>query len=197
MNKIININQVTMSSREVAELTGKEHKNVMADIRNMFEELGVHSAEFSAQYQDSTGRMLPCFNLPKKLTLNLVSGYSAKLRMKIIDRLEELENSIKPLSLIDSTKLLIAMLEDEQRISEELRLNLDESKQWFSIKRVAFCNDVKWTTLSWRNLKHHGVLNGKEPRKVFDSNFGEINVYHRSTWSAIYPNLILPNGEDK
>lgn len=38
----------TMSSREIAELTGKEHKNVLADIRRMFFELGEAEAEFSA-----------------------------------------------------------------------------------------------------------------------------------------------------
>lgn len=37
-----------MSSREVAELTGKEHKNVLADTRKMLDGLGLMSAEFSA-----------------------------------------------------------------------------------------------------------------------------------------------------
>lgn len=49
----------TMSSREIAELCGKEHKHVLADIRNMCESLKIDSAEFSAQYKDSTGRTLP------------------------------------------------------------------------------------------------------------------------------------------
>lgn len=85
-------NIVTMSSREIADLTGKEHKNVLADVRKMLEELKIDSAEFSAQYRDITGRSLPEFNLPKRETLILVSGYSIELRSRIIDRWQELEN---------------------------------------------------------------------------------------------------------
>lgn len=81
----------TMSSREIAELTGKEHKNVLADIRNMLEKLKIDCADFSAQYKDSTGRSLPCFNLPKRETLILVSGYDIPMRARIIDRWQELE----------------------------------------------------------------------------------------------------------
>jgi phage antirepressor YoqD-like protein len=81
----------TMSSREIAELTSKEHKNVLADIRNMLESLGLHSADFSAQYKDPTGRFLPEFKLPKRETSILVSGYSVELRARIIDRWRDLE----------------------------------------------------------------------------------------------------------
>ena len=45
----------TMSSREIAELTGKQHNNVMADIRKMLEDLDLSSPDFSGQYKDSTG----------------------------------------------------------------------------------------------------------------------------------------------
>lgn len=81
-----------MSSREIADLTNKEHKNVMADIRNMCESLNIQSAEFSADYKDDKGRTYPCFNLPKRETLILVSGYDVVTRAKIIDRWTELEN---------------------------------------------------------------------------------------------------------
>lgn len=82
---------VTMSSREIAELTGKEHKNVLADIRDMLESLGQTSADFSANLPDSYGRLQPTYSLPKRETLILVSGYSTELRARIIDRWQELE----------------------------------------------------------------------------------------------------------
>jgi phage regulator Rha-like protein len=38
----------TMSSLEIAELTEKQHKNVLSDVRNMFEKLKINGADFSA-----------------------------------------------------------------------------------------------------------------------------------------------------
>ncbi|QXG49191.1 phage antirepressor KilAC domain-containing protein [Pseudomonas viridiflava] len=83
----------TMSSREIAELTDKAHKNVLADIRAMFADLEIDSADYSAQYQDSTGRWLPCFNLDRELTDTLLTGYSAKMRRAVVHRWHELEGA--------------------------------------------------------------------------------------------------------
>ncbi len=88
----LSLNIQTMSSREISQLCSKEHRNVMADIRNMCESLNIQSAEFSADYKDDKGRTYPCFNLPKRETLILVSGYDVVTRAKIIDRWQELEN---------------------------------------------------------------------------------------------------------
>lgn len=87
-------NAMTMSSREIAELTGKEHKNVLADIRKMLAE--IQSTEKSADYKDSMGRIQPCLLLDKDETMCLVAGYSATLRMAIIKRWQELEAANKP-----------------------------------------------------------------------------------------------------
>ena len=81
----------TMSSLEIAELTGKQHAHVMRDIRNLLEQ-GVSQSNFGlAEFQDNQGKPRPCYNLTKKGCLILASGYNAKLREKIIDRWEELE----------------------------------------------------------------------------------------------------------
>ena len=45
--KTLTIAVTSMSSLEIAELTGKRHDNVMADIRNMFEDLGILATDFS------------------------------------------------------------------------------------------------------------------------------------------------------
>lgn len=83
-----------MSSREIAELTGKMHKNVMRDISAMLTGLKSEPSDFEGSYIDPTGRTLPCFNLPKRETMILVSGYSIPLRARIIDRWMELEAAV-------------------------------------------------------------------------------------------------------
>ena len=117
-------NVLTMSSREIAELTGKQHKDVIRDIRNMLNQLEIHSAQFCAQYKDSTGRSLPMFNLPKRETLILVSGYSVAMRARIIDRWQELEEKQTPATPKTYIEALEKLLESEKEklvLKEELK----------------------------------------------------------------------------
>lgn len=120
----------TMSSKEIADLTGKRHDHVLADIRNMFEQLKIDSTEFSGQYKDSTGRLLPCFNLDKELSTCLVSGYNVQLRMAIIKRWTELEAQAQPqfnLPTTFSQALLLAAQLEEQK--EQLALQVAQQQQ--------------------------------------------------------------------
>lgn len=116
---------LTMSSREIAELCGKEHKNVLADVRKMLEELGIDSAEFSAQYQDSTGRSLPMFSLSKDLTITLIAGYSVSVRHRIVKRWQELEAQASPVPTSFAAALRLAAEQAERM--EMLALERDHT----------------------------------------------------------------------
>lgn len=94
------VEPLMMNTQEIAKLTGKMHKHVVEDTRKMLLALGKHWAEFSAEYKDSTGRWLPRFNLPKDLTLTLVSGYNVQMRHRIITRWLELEEASKPAQVV-------------------------------------------------------------------------------------------------
>ena len=101
VNEIMNVNKVqTMSSREIAELTGKAHKHVLRDIRSIIEQLedgpDLDHEEFQ-QVIDSRGYTSE-YLLTKNQTLLLMTGYSIPLRQKLINRWQELEEQVaKPL----------------------------------------------------------------------------------------------------
>lgn len=47
----------TMSSLEIAKLTGKQHKDVLRDIRKILDDAGIQSAQFCADYKDDLQQM--------------------------------------------------------------------------------------------------------------------------------------------
>ena len=91
---LIKTNQLTMSSREIAELTGKKHSHVKRDIEKMCSEINHPNLEGSKYTHN--GNVYEEYKLDKDLTLTLVSGYNVKLRHKIIKRLDELESQQVP-----------------------------------------------------------------------------------------------------
>ena len=92
---------VTMSSKEIAHLTGKRHDNVLRDIKDMlahvhdFKDNSFSSYEenqgFSIEYDEHTKRISGIV-LDKDHTLTLLTGYDAKARYKVIKRWQELES---------------------------------------------------------------------------------------------------------
>ena len=92
-NRFINLPEKgkTISSQEIAEITGKRHDAILRDIRNLLKQ-GVDAHNFvETYYTDKSNRQKPCFQLTKKGSLILASGYDALLRERIIDRWEVLE----------------------------------------------------------------------------------------------------------
>ena len=94
MNLIQSIQNQTMSTLDIAKLTGKRHDHVMRDTQKMMEQLNIHAPQFWGSYKTKQGNEYGLFNLPKRETLILVSGYSVELRAKIIDRWEFLERKL-------------------------------------------------------------------------------------------------------
>lgn len=83
--------EATMSSREIADLTGKQHQHVRRDVERMLEELGEDPSKFGHIYLDTMNRQQQEFRLNRELTDTLLTGYSAELRRRVIARWRELE----------------------------------------------------------------------------------------------------------
>ena len=83
---------LTMTSREIAALTGKEVSHVNRDIRKMLDELKKDDPNMDHPKEDKDSRgYTTCFHLRRELTDCLLTGYSASARMRVIKRWHELE----------------------------------------------------------------------------------------------------------
>jgi phage antirepressor YoqD-like protein len=94
------VNSLTMTSREIAELTDKEVNHVHRDIRAMVEQLG-DDPDLHHLREDKDARgYTTCFHLSKSLSMTLVAGYNVKLRKAIIDRWQALEAQASKVTLL-------------------------------------------------------------------------------------------------
>ena len=142
-----NMSKETMTSLEIAEITGKNHSHIMRDIRNLLSQ-GVSESNFGLssykQSQPNGGtKNVPCYKLTKKGCLILASGYDALLREKIINRWEELETKERTggfavpqtfaEALMLAAKQQLALEEKEKKIAalseEQERLLIENTKQ--------------------------------------------------------------------
>ena len=87
----------TMSSREIARITGKPHNDVMKSIRNMEHAWKrVTGGNFSlSEYKDSTGRKLPQYQLNKTECLYIATKFNNEARARLVIRWAELEEKEK------------------------------------------------------------------------------------------------------
>lgn len=84
-----------MSSREIATLTSKQHKNVKRDVEVMLEDLKEDKLKFEHIYLDTMNRKQSEYLLDREHVECLLTGYSAQLRMKVIRRLRQIEDGSK------------------------------------------------------------------------------------------------------
>ncbi len=96
MNQLTTNNQLTMSSREIAGYTEKQHQHVKRDIERMLIELDLDVSTFGRIYLDSMNRKQTEYMLDRDQTDCLLTGYSAKARMTVIKRWKELEEKQSP-----------------------------------------------------------------------------------------------------
>lgn len=125
----------TMSSREIAELCGKQHKHVCRDIGKLDENyarLGLPKVGRSSYIQENNGREHREYHLTREQTLDLVSGYNLAMRIKINRRWLELEQAVANVAYHEDLRLQYARKELFERLEE-----LDNAKQLIRQAEVA------------------------------------------------------------
>jgi Rha family phage regulatory protein len=109
---------IAMSSLEIAELTGKDHFNVLRDIKCILKEAEIDQLKFEGVYLGGNGQERRCYNLPRLECDLVVSGYSTKYRLAIIKRWHELEKQVPTLPTT-YREALVALVEQVE-INETL-----------------------------------------------------------------------------
>lgn len=132
MNALMKIadQPLSMTSREVAELTGKEHSNVMRDIRALVDAIQMDSnlnpCAKSTTYIGKDGRQYPQYELDKDTCLTLLLGYDPVARMKVVKRWQELEAQqqpmLNPVNLSRMQLIEMAMQAEQERIQLECQV---------------------------------------------------------------------------
>ncbi|MDH1336810.1 phage antirepressor KilAC domain-containing protein [Comamonas thiooxydans] len=135
---------LTMSSREIAELTGKELGHVNRDIRAMLDSLQ-DDPELEHVREDQDGRgYTTAFHLGRELTYTLLAGYNVVLRRRVIARWQELEAQQTPkLPQTMAQALRLAAEQAEQIEAQQEQLALAAPKVAFVDRYVAATSGEK------------------------------------------------------
>lgn len=193
-------NNPTMSSREIAELTGKRHDNVMRDIEKMCAALNIAALTFEVSYTDSSGKACRCYALPHREVKILITGYDVVRRAKVIDRLEQLEQAIKQLPAMTQAQLIAAIAqqnaEQEQRVTViEQQVKLLEAKvpheqEYFTI--IGYSRYIG-TVVSNTQANALGRRAAKASREAgvpvgetADPRYGRVGTYHEDVLASVF-----------
>ena len=141
----------TLTSLEVAEIVGREHNNVMKDIRRIIEQLGevksYQSYFIESTYTNSQNKEYPNYLLTKKgcelYSTRMTGEKGTQFAVAYIERFNEMENHIKQESTPQVSQAeLIAMIA-QQGVEQEQRLIAVEKKQE-DIGEIITLNTQEW-----------------------------------------------------
>ena len=109
----------TMTSLEIAEITGKRHSDVLESVRNMepaWEKIAQRKFPLGS-YKDADNQDRPCYILSKTECLYVAAKFNDEARAKLILRWEELETKEVSVTKVPTT------------FAEALRLAADQAEK--------------------------------------------------------------------
>ena len=170
MRTNLDLREQTMTSLEIAELTGKPHNDVLKAIRKMEPAwTQVTQGKFSlSSYQDATGRTLPCYQLTKTECLYIATKFNDEARARLVLRWEELERGrLTPVpspageggtELMTLTQQRQVLRLADQIIGEGLRMMNEAARPSAScVLRIRNCKTLwNWKVISFRIVQRFG-----------------------------------------
>ena len=147
----------TLTSLEVAEMIGKEHKNLLADIRGYIKELGelkiqltnsieIEPTDFfqESTYRTGQNKILPCFQVTRKgcefVAHKLTGIKGTEFTAKYINRFHDMEEMIKEKESRKKTISLKEQLEAAAFVAEDL--HVPQSNKIMMFRKVCENNHI-------------------------------------------------------
>jgi phage antirepressor YoqD-like protein len=174
-----------MSSREIADLTGKRHPDVKRNIQTMAADLKEDVSKFARIYLDGMNRKQTEYLLDREHTYCLLTGYSAPLRMAVVRRWRELDEQAAPripANYAEALQLAADQAKETQRLLGVLEL---QAPKLAAIRRLAAAEGAICITDAAKQL-------GIAPSKLFDWLQANRWIYRRggsSRWIAMQPRI--------
>lgn len=135
----MNIEQKTITSVEVAEMVGKNHKNILRDIRGYHDELSqlkIEPGNFFTEnsYPDANKQERPCYLVTKKgcefIAHKMTGIKGTEFTAKYINKFHDMEEVLKqPKSPIQILELELAAIKEIDNKVETVNKDLQEFKQ--------------------------------------------------------------------
>ncbi|MEH4827104.1 Rha family transcriptional regulator [Escherichia coli] len=145
-----NTKPLTMSSRQIAEFTDKKHSNVMRDIREMYESLGIID-QLKTEFVERINNLgyavkEPVYHLDEEMTLTLVTGYDVKRRMIVIQEWKRLKEeneklrqerlAVNPYADFEETDWIELALDEKRKNKKLIELHIRKSVDSHSMTRL-------------------------------------------------------------
>ena len=157
---------VRMTSLDIAEVTGKMHKHVMADVRKEIKDLGDEIGRTifrPTERIDSQNRKQPIFEFGKDGAMQLALKYDAKTRFKVIKRIEELENTQSQYTLPSNFKEALIMLAETVGERDELKGEIEQNKEKVVLANaITVSDDGLLIEAAAKYMRQNGVNIGRD-----------------------------------
>jgi phage antirepressor YoqD-like protein len=178
-----NLTRQVMSSREIAELTGSTHDNVLKTVRALVKR-GVVSSNETPYIHSQNGQTYVEFLLTYRDSMVVVSGYNVELRAKIIDRWQELEARATaiPATLPEALRLAADKAEENERLLGVIQL---QAPKVAAIQRLAAAAGAICISDAAKQLQ-------LPPSKLFAWLESHRWIFHRGgskRWTAYQPRI--------
>ena len=175
-----NLEQKYIDSREVAEMVGKAHNDLLKDIRRYCEQLGqgnIPQSDFFTEstYQNSQNKTMPCYLVSKKgcefIAHKLTGIKGTEFTAKYINRFHDMEEEIQNPFQNLSTEMKAILMHDKKLVKMDERVTNLENTMTIDYGQQQVLGEV----VNHVVIDHLGGKNSEAYKEIGKKVFAECN----------------------